>query len=443
MNELFLAYLWQFQYFNKHNLQTESGESLVVIRPGIRNTYSGADFTDAALQIDTLQWFGQVEIHVRTSDWLRHGHQRNAAYEGVILHVVWEHDTPENPMRRSDGSVIPVLALKQRTAPMMWERYARMLAQPLPEIACATQIHNVPALTVIAMSDRMLVHRLHRKSAEVLEWLQSHNGDWQQASYMLFMRNMGFKVNAAPMLELSLSLPYALLRKHLHEPLQVEALLLGVAGWLTAQYSDVYLQQLQAEFRYLAHKHNLMDKIMPKHVWKTSRMRPANFPVRRLAQAAAILCHLPDLFTVFIEATQVKPLLEAVNLPPTDYWQKHYLPEKASERCLGGLGDDSANTLLINTLFPLLVAYAQREGGEEFIERAMQLLTQLPPETNHVTRRWGSLPMPLQTAADTQAAIELYNEFCTRRQCLQCSIGAYLVREAVDKTSSARLHLDK
>lgn len=428
MNELFIAYLWQFQYFDKQNLQTESGEPLNVIRPGTHNPNSGADFTDAALQIGTLRWFGQVEIHVRTTDWLRHGHQLNAAYEGVILHVVWEHDTLEEPLRRSDGSIIPVLALKERTNPLIWERYAIMLAQPAQEIACATQLSNVTNLTIIATADQMLVRRLHRKSAEVLEWLQRHNGDWQQSAYMLFMRNMGFKVNAAPMLELSLSLPYGILRKHLHEPLQAEALLLGVAGWLADDYSDIYLQQLQTEFRYLAHKYNLTDKLMQKQVWKTAKMRPANFPVRRLAQAAAILCHLPDLFTVFIEATSIQPLLAAVSLPPTSYWQIHYLPEKPSERQLGGIGEDSANTLLINTLFPLLAAYAQREGGEDYMERAMQLMAQLPPEDNNITRRWESLPVPLQTAADTQAAIELYNEFCSRRRCLQCSIGTYLVR---------------
>lgn len=428
MDELFLAYLWQFQYFDKRNLQTESGEPLSIIKPGTRNPNAGADFTDAALQIGTLQWFGQVEIHVRTTDWLRHRHQLNAAYEGVILHVVWEHDTSEEPLRRSDGSIIPVLALKERTNPLMRERYALMLAQPAQEIACASQIHNVNNPTIIATVDQMLVRRLYRKSAEVLEWLQRHNGDWQQAAYMLFMRNMGFKVNAAPMLELSLSLPYAVLRKHLHEPLQAEALLLGVAGWLADDYSDAYLRQLQTEFRYLAHKYNLTDKLMQKQVWKTAKMRPANFPVRRLAQAAAILCHLPDLFTVFVETTNIQPLLAAVSLLPTDYWQRHYLPEKPSERHLGGIGEDSANTLLINTLFPLLAAYAQREGGEDFMERAMQLMAQLPPEDNAITRRWESLPVPLQTAADTQAAIELYNEFCSHHRCLQCSIGAYLVR---------------
>ncbi|MCS7018106.1 MAG: DUF2851 family protein [Cytophagales bacterium] len=431
MNEDFLSYLWQFQYFDKRNLQTESGEPLSIIKPGTRNPNAGADFTDAALQIGTLQWFGQIEVHVRTTDWLRHRHQLNAAYDGVILHVVWENDALEEPLRRSDGSIIPVLALKQRTHPLMWERYALMLAQPPQEIACASQLYNVPPLTIISTADRMLVRRLHRKSAEVLEWLQRYNGDWQQVAYMLLMRNMGFKINTEPMLALSLSLPYAVLRKNLHEPLLAEALLLGVAGWLADDYSDAYLQQLQAEFRYLAHKYNLTNKQMPKQVWKTAKMRPANFPVRRLAQVAAILCHLPNLFTVLIETTSIQPLVDAVSVPPSDYWQHHYLPEKPSERRLGGLGRESALTLLINTVFPLLAAYAQREGGEDCMERAVQLMAQLPPEDNAVTRRWQPLPLRLQTAADTQAAIELYNEFCCPRRCLQCGIGTYLVRGGV------------
>ncbi|WP_448519268.1 DUF2851 family protein [Rhodoflexus sp.] len=427
MNELFLAYLWQFQYFDKRNLQTESGETLTVVHTGTRNSDSGADFTNAALQIDGLQWFGQVELHMRTSDWLRHGHQRDAAYEGVILHVVWEHDTSE-PLVRADCSPIPVLALKSRTDPLLWERYALMLAQPAEAIACASQIEKVPSLTVLAMADRALVRRLHRKAEEVLDWLQQVRGDWQQVAYMLLMRNMGFKVNAAPMLELARSLPYHVLRKHLHEPLQTEALLLGMSGWLSKAYEDSYLQKLQAEFRYLQHKYDLSDKTGTKSAWKIARMRPANFPVRRLAQAAAILCQLPDLFTVFLETKQIKPLQELLNAQPSEYWQRHYLPEKPSERKLGGLGEDSANSLIINTLFPLLAAYALREGGEEVMERALELLAQLPAENNAIIRQWKELPLPLQTAADTQAAIELYNEFCSRRQCLQCNIGAYLVR---------------
>lgn len=393
----------------------------------MRNQDAGADFTDAALQIGNLQWFGQIELHRKTSDWLRHGHNQNKAYDGVILHVVWEHDTSA-PLRRSDGSPIPVLALQPRTDPLMQERYALMLAQPAEEIACAAQLATVPSLTILAMAERALLHRLHRKAVEVLEWLQLTRGDWQQVAYMLFMRNMGFKINAAPMLELARALPYAILRKHLHEPLQAEALLLGMAGWLADDYTDEHLRQLQIEFDYLAHKYNLTDKKGSKIAWKTARMRPAGFPVRRLAQAAAILCRLPDLFTVCIETTRIQDLQAAFDTPPSDYWQRHYLPEKPSAKKLGGLGEESAQTLIINTLFPLLAAYARRQGGEEMMERALQLLANLPAETNRITRRWEALPFPLQTAADTQAAIELYNEFCLPRQCLQCSIGTYLVR---------------
>lgn len=433
MNEDFVAYLWQFQYFDKRNLQTESGEPLSVIRPGRRNTDAGADFTDVALQIDTLQWFGQVEIHVRTSDWLQHGHHRNAAYEGVILHVVWENDLPEKALQRADGSPLPVLALKPRTNPLMRERYASILAQPPRKIACASQIHCVPNLTVTAMANRALACRMERKANEVLEWLQHCKGDLQQVAYMLLMRNMGFKVNQAPMLELARLLPYAILRKHLHEPLRVEALLLGIGGWLEAAFTDSYLLALQQEFRYLAHKYELQGKIMPQKVWKTARMRPANFPVRRLAQAAAVLCRLPDLFTAFTEATDIKPLLEAVSVPPSDYWQTHFLPEKPSRRRLGGLGRKSAESLLINMLLPLLAAYARREGCDDFAEKALRLLAQIPPESNRITRLWKNLPLRLHNAADTQAAIELYNEFCLPRRCLQCNIGAYLVRRSAAK----------
>ncbi|MDW8210581.1 MAG: DUF2851 family protein [Cytophagales bacterium] len=427
MTEEFLAYLWQFQYFNKNHLQTEAGQSIVVIYPGKRNTHAGPDFFEAVLQIENLRWYGNIEIHVKTSHWLKHGHQVDRAYESVILHVVWENDLAE-PICRSDKSPIPVLSLKGRVDPLLWERYAVLMVPTSRPIACATQLHRVPTNILVNAAHQMIMRRLYRKSEEILQWLAYYRGHWQQVTYMLLMRNMGFKTNAEAMLQLAQRLPYDILRKVLHERTSVEALLLGMAGWLDDNFSDDYLKQLQKEFWYLAHKFDLKDKKMHQSAWKTARMRPANFPVRRLAQAAALLCHLPDLFSSLVEIDSISTLKEAFQVPPSPYWQKHYLAEKTSARKLGGLGEESANTLIINTLFPILTAYARHGGNPQAIEKALQLLQQLPAETNAITRRWQGLPLPLQNAADSQAVIELYNEFCTPCRCLQCSIGMSLVQ---------------
>jgi hypothetical protein len=430
MREDFLAYLWQYQYFDRRQLATTDGEPLLVVAPGQPNTHAGPDFAQAQVEIGGVRWAGAVELHGRTSDWLRHAHARDRAYDQVVLHVVWEHDLPSGDARvaRADGSHIPVLELRGRTDPLLVEKFHLLQAQD--GIACAPQWSAVSPLTVLAMLDKALVQRLERKAGEVLARLAANHGDWEETTYQTLAKNFGFKVNAEPFLRLAQALPFRVLRKHAPDHLATEALLLGQAGWLSGELADPYLQQLQAEYRFLAHKYDLLPHQLAQHEWKLLRLRPANFPPVRLAQLAALIHQRQSLFVNVIASLDFGPLRVWLGVAQSDYWRQHYLPGQpnATAATLTGLGETSIDNIIINSVAPLLAAYALHKGEEAYLERAISFLEQLPAEANHITKRWAALGLALPHASDTQAVIELYNEFCTPRRCLSCAIGASLVR---------------
>jgi hypothetical protein len=430
MREDFLAYLWQYQYFDHRQLATTGGEPISVVAPGQPNTHAGPDFGQAQVEIGGVRWAGAVELHGRTSDWLRHAHMRDRAYDQVVLHVVWEHDLPPNDARigRADGSPIPVLELRGRTDPLLVEKFH--LLQANDGIACAPQWPTVPPITVLAMLDKALVQRLERKAGEVLARLAANHGDWEETTYQTLAKNFGFKVNAEPFSRLAQALPYRVLRKHAPDLLATEALLLGQAGWLAGDLADPYLQRLQAEHRFLAHKHDLAPHQLARHEWKLLRLRPANFPPVRLAQLAALIHQQQSLFVNVIASLDFGPLRAWLGVAQSEYWRHHYLPGQPdpSPTPMAGLGPTSIDNIITNTVAPLLAAYSIHKGEDAYLERATSFLEQLPAEANHITKRWAALGLNLAHTSDTQAVTELFNEFCTPRRCLACAIGASLVR---------------
>ncbi len=429
MQESFLAYVWQFQYFDKHQLAATSGESLQVIVPGRRNTDSGADFAEASLLIDGVRWFGAVELHLRTSDWLRHAHEQDRAYDQVVLHVVWQHDLPPTDarIRRGDGTPIPVLALQGRVDPLLVEKFHLLQANP-SDIACAPQWAQVRPVTALSMLDKSLIRRLERKAGEITGLLALNKGDWEETAYQALAKNFGFKVNSEAFLRLAQALPFKILRKYADNLLATEALLLGQAGWLEASFADQHLRALQVEHRFLAHKYELIPAQLKTHEWKLLRMRPANFPTVRLAQFAALIHQCKNLFAPFMASEDFAQLGQLLAVDQSDYWQHHYLPDQPSPTTVAGLGQSSIENIVINTIVPLLVAYSMQKDEPKYMERAMHFLEQLPAETNNITKKWRILGLPIRHASDSQAVIELFNQFCTPKRCLDCNIGASLVR---------------
>lgn len=424
-----MYFVWQYQYFNTTKLLTTDGEVVQVLQPGFRNYGAGPDFTNARLLINGVEWVGTVEMHTHTSDWLAHRHQHDRTYENVVLHVVWQDDraTSDRRVDRADGTPLPTLELHSLVDPTLLSRYALLTDSPAP-IPCADQFRAVSPLTVTSMLDKAMLQRLERKAAAVQAIFEQTNGDWEETAYRLLAVNMGFKTNADPMAQLSRTVPLKAMLKHRDVLLQAEALLFGTAGLLDTDEADEYVKTLQREYRFLAVKYNLTDKQITAHAWKWGRLRPANFPTLRLAQLARLVTHHASLFSLFVGTTNAETLLKRLQVSPSVYWQNHYRFGKTTEKAAPALGQSSAENIVINTVVPLLAAYAHHRGEPAYIDRAIQLLEQLPAEKNRLTDGWDTLGLGIRTAFDSQAAIELYNEFCTVKKCLSCKVGAALIR---------------
>ncbi|HET9053820.1 MAG TPA: DUF2851 family protein [Cyclobacteriaceae bacterium] len=424
MTESFLHYVWQLQYFRKDELKTSSGEPVRVYHPGTRNADAGPDFSNARVKIGELEWRGSVEIHLRASGWHDHRHSADEAYEKVILHVVWEND---KPVKRTDGSEMPTLELKDRMDFALWERYKNLYTSA-DVIPCANHWQSVPALTTLSALDNALMIRLQAKAALVTSLLAANNNNWDQTSYQLLCKNFGFKVNAEPMLRLAQILPYTILLKHFDKPVQVEALLFGVAGFLENDVADNYTLTLKREYNVLRKKYSLDGRQMNLSQWKFLRLRPANFPTIRIAQLAGLLTKQKHLFSKIVETTSGREVYDLLDVDQSAYWLRHYQFGKPSKADVPPLGDRSIQNIVINTVVPLLVSYGKIHNEQAYITRATDLLQEIPAENNRITRQWLSLDYKVQSAFDSQALVELYTNFCMKRRCLECGVGSWLIK---------------
>ena len=423
MSEDFLYFLWQFQYFDPAALTTTAGESLQVVAIGQRNTNSGPDFINGRVIVGSIEWAGSIEMHLRSSDWHRHAHATDASYESVVLHVVWENDTD---ICRNDGTAVPTLALKSLTSPKLLYNYHR-LAESKETIPCENQLVAVSELQKRMMLDRTATQRLERKAQVVLGLLSQNYQDWEETTYQLLAQNFGFKVNAEPMLRLAQGLSLKILQKHRDNLFQLEALLFGQAGLLAAA-ADEYALALQKEYNFLAAKYSLKSTQLQVHEWKFLRLRPANFPTVRLAQLAAFIQQQPNLFSLFAHAENVKQLEQFLRVKQSDYWQTHFHFKKSTTAKVPFLGRASVENIVVNTVVPLLAAYAEAKDNLDFMGKAIEFLEQLPAETNHLTEMWQRMGLESKTAFHSQAIIELYTHFCVKKGCLQCAIGTALLK---------------
>jgi len=423
VSEDFVKFLWQYQYFDKSALTTENGDALTIFQVGIPNKNAGADFSDAKIKIGQTQWAGNVEIHVKSSDWNKHQHQSDAAYNTVILHVVWEHDAE---VAQENGITVPTLALQNKVSGKIVKQYEELIQNTSP-IPCASQIPTIKQTVKIAMLHQALENRLVRKKQNVVELFIRNKKSWEETAYQLLAQNFGFKVNAEPMLLLAQNIPLKILQKHRDNLLSIEALLFGCAGLLTAENPDTYSQTLVKEYRFLAQKYSLPTSHLA-HTWKFARIRPANFPTIRIAQLAMLVFREENFFALFLFAQTPKELAEILSIKQSPYWQTHYQFGVLSPEKIAGLGDDSIDNIIINTIVPLLVAYADYRSEDKYYKKAVEWLTLLKAERNKITQEWKNIEMPTRTAFESQGSIELYNEFCTRKQCLTCQIGKEILK---------------
>jgi hypothetical protein len=422
MTEDVIQYIWKIQAISKSHLKTVDGESLQIIKQGLLNSDSGPDFSSARVIINDVEWVGDIEIHIKTSYWQLHKHQLDPAYNKVILHVVWEHDMP---VLRNDGSEIPTLELKNLVGRNWLDKYKKLQAS-LQIIPCEPFFKDLASIHKLAAFNKVLIERLQRKSELVLDNVTELRGDWEQASIHLLFEYFGFKKNNEAFKQLGEIADTKIIQK-LGSVKQMEAYLLGMAGLLGAnKHKSVYRQELQKEFIWLQKKFDMKTEPMSATWWKFMRMRPANFPTIRLAQLSVLLFQRKHLFQSIIGAS-TKDATSFFYVEQSEFWQKHYHFNKEAKKGIKGIGDQSAKILSINVAAVLLVAYGHYTNNELYTEKAVSFLEAQKPEDNVITRQWKELGIKLNSAAESQGAIELFNNYCKDRRCLQCNIGSQIL----------------
>ncbi|MGK7389786.1 MAG: DUF2851 family protein [Candidatus Cyclobacteriaceae bacterium M2_1C_046] len=422
MNEDFLYYLWKHQKFNIPDLITVNGHRLKIIKPGHLNTNSGPDFSEGHIKLDEISWYGQVEMHIKSSDWEEHNHQKDPAYNNVVLHVVWEND---KEIVRQDGSTIPTLELKDKIDPDLLNRY-NLLKEALDVIPCRNQQGKVNKIHVLSMIERCTGSRLEKKAQNVLTLLSQNKGDLEETAYQLTMKYLGFKINAQPMEQLARMLPLRLLQKNIHQQDVVEALLFGQAG-LLKDPKEAYGKKLKDLYCFYKRKYSLPASLEP-YLWKFMRMRPANFPTLRLAQIAAILVNTPYFFNKYLHEDQFSAFKQLFQATPSDFWHTHYHFIKEIAFRNPSMGLQAINLLVINVVAPLRAAYALYTDNYEYMESALNLLQQVPFEKNKIVKAYADMDFPDKSAFDSQGRITLFEDYCKEKRCLNCDIGVTLLK---------------
>jgi hypothetical protein len=420
MNEALFQFIWQYSLYLPSGLKTEDGEPLTVIHPGRLNKDAGPDFLEAKIKVGNTILVGNVELHIKSSDWLRHGHQHDAAYQNLILHVVMENDVA------AVAGNTPVLVLKEHIPQHIIGKYA-MLMQAPQKLPCSGQHEAVRSITKEAWLSRLLAERWEHKLADWNIMLENSAEDWQNLLYWRMAANFGFKTNAAPFLLLAQTLPLHLSAKHRESLTQIEALLFGQAGMLQDDFKDEYPRELQREYDYLRKKYKL--KPIAAHLWKFLRMRPANFPTLRIAQFAALIHKSVHLFSQIIETHSVKEIEPLLDVTASSYWDTHFQFDVAQERKTPkSLGASSVENIIINTIAPIQFLYAAKQDTYKLQERALGLLEAVPAEKNNIIRMWEDNGWKAENAAQSQALLQLYNNYCSGKRCLDCTIGLNVIR---------------
>ncbi|PUZ30288.1 Protein of unknown function [Chitinophaga costaii] len=418
LSEHLLQFIWQFRLFNADGLCTTAGEPVQLISTGHWNRHAGPDFSDARIRIGHTLWAGNVEIHLKASDWYKHRHPQNPHYDHVILHVVFDQDLP------TDIPSLPCIVLQPRISKLLLRRY-QQLHGSIDFVPCGQQAGKTNSLTWKSWSDRLLLERWERKTTDLQAWLRQTRQDWEETCYQGLAQGFGQPVNAGAFLQLAQSLPLRILLRNKASLEVIEALLFGQAGLLEGTFTDPYPQDLQRQYRYLRHKYQLQP--LPGHAWKWLRMRPAAFPTLRIALLAALLHRRTHLFSHVLAAKDLQQLEQLLTVQPSPYWQTHYRFDKPVSRPFLP-GKQMVRNIVINTLLPLLYCYGQQKAQPGLQERAMTWIGSLPPESNRIISGWHAAGIHADNAADTQALLQLKQYYCDEKRCLECAIGARILK---------------
>jgi hypothetical protein len=416
MNERLLQFIWQFQYYSTHQLTTDEGEALQVVRAGEFNRNQGPDFLNGVVKIGETTWVGSIELHVKASDWDRHQHTNDPNYRNVILHVVWENDLP------IDRSA--TLSLSERIPKILLERYRQLMQASLGQ-ACRGFLPALTPMAWVAWKERLVAERLQKRSQRIAAMLEQGKHHWEEVLWWMLASNFGMKVNSEAFEATARSIPLIVIGRHKHLPVQLEAILLGQANLLNGHFDEDYPKMLQREYRFLKKKYSLVPHGVLPHFL---RMRPANFPTVRLAQLAALLHRSIHLFSRLREIDDTEQLFGLLDVTANDYWHYHYRFDEPAEYQPKKLGRQMAENIIINTMAALLFAYGDHTRQEMYKEKAVRWLLDLTAEKNAITREWMAAGVENRSAFDSQALVELSQNYCNCQRCLECAVGNKVLR---------------
>ncbi len=420
--EKFFQFIWKYQLFKPIELTTVTNQKIEVIYQGDFHHHSGPDFQNARIIIGNTQWVGNVEIHIRSSDFLLHGHAKDENYKNIILHVVYENDKEIELLKKMN---VPTLELKPIIPLEAFEKY-QSLQNCNDDMACGSLIKLVPPIIVTNQLEARMVERLEFKCEEIRSNLQKNNNNWEETFYWLLGKHWGMKVNSEPFEWLVRSTPLTLIKRHQDHLMQLESLFLGQAGLLETTFRDEYPKKLQNEYAFLKRKYQLNS--ISSHSWKYLRMRPSNFPQLRIAGFASLFHFRPNFFQIILLEKDLNLALQSCQTPLSDYWKTHYLPDKTSSALQSGQGAIMVQNIFINCVVPFLFCYGRERGILEYEQKAIDWSTQLKGEKNFITNKWLGYGVKSQNSVDSQGMIQQFNYYCRHKKCIECSVGTFLLK---------------
>ena len=421
MREEFLHHLWMYKKFQISNLQSTSGKSVQILQVGQYTQQAGPDFFNAQVVIDNQKWAGNVEIHLKSSDWYVHHHEQDAAYDNVILHVVWEHDVE---IFREDNTSIPTLELKKYVASTTLESYERLMV-PKRWIFCENDIATVNPFLFKNWQERLFFERMERKLLQVDSLLKSMNNDWEATLFAMLAKSFGLNTNGSIFLQMTQSIPFQVILKERYDVDNLIALFFGRLGLLDSQKEEVYYEKLKKQFDYLNHKYKLEDCIIAEPSF--FKHRPDNFPTIRLVQLAQLYHLQQNLFSSIVDSTSINIIENILTLNIPEYWETHYQFDKISPKKRKPLSKSFIQLQIINTSVPLKFAYAKSQG-KEISDDIIALMEQLTPENNSTILKFSEYGVKAENAFDSQSLLQLKNEYCDKKRCLECAVGIALLK---------------
>jgi len=421
MTEALLHYVWKHQFYTRTELKQPNGKVIEVIKTGLPNFDAGPDFFNGQIKLDNTLWAGNVEIHTRASDWKKHHHHKDKAYDNVIIHLVKEKDCE---VQNTKGENILTVELKY---PEHFDLNYLELLKSNKWISCENTINEVNNLDFKLFLNRLVSEKLETKTKLIEELYKANKNNWEETFYQLIARSFGFKTNGLPFELLAKSIKLKYLGKHKSSLKQMEAFLFGQAGFLEEDIEDNYYILLKKEYRFLQNKFKL--KPIEKHYWKFLRLRPNGFPTIRITQFAMLIHTSSSLFSKILECENINQLENLFSVQASDYWSTHFKFGHETNYQVKKLGISSIHNILINTVIPLIFYYGVKNNNQKFRNLALDLLDQLPAEKNAVIKQWNSLNIKAENAVYSQALIYLKNSYCDTKNCLNCVVGKTIVKK--------------